>query len=508
LNHHLITLLLFIPVLGAVLQAFVPIESSRGGVSMSRWVALGCSLASSIIGIVLITMMNPGSAEMQLSESVAWIGSYAISYDVGLDGLNSLVLLLISVLFPLLIASEWRRKEGVRGMHGLLLILQSALAGAVCSQDLFVLLFFWALSALPFYFLTGIWGGKGREEAAFRSIVTAAIGNALIFAALILVYYSLDPHTFSIHELAGGKLSDKTFLFLGQTLPVAPVSFVLISLGLALRMPVWPFHGWFTRSAEESPASVFVALSAVTVPVGAYIFVRLGYSLFPQTFAQASGVIVAIGAVNLVMGGLCAASQRGLRLLLAYLCVGEMGLVLMGAGSLSAAGVVGAIYHVLALGLSLGGFGLLAGIMLERTGELRFLDDHGVPQMGGIASQAPTTALVGGVIVASLLGFPGLSGFVGRALLVVGGFSVYPVAMVIAGAVLLLATYYLFTMYRFVFLGKTGELTSSFADLTIREKAYLLPLVAALLAFGVYPKPLIELVRPTVMALLSTMGKS
>jgi NADH-quinone oxidoreductase subunit M len=356
--------------------------------------------------------------------------------------------------------------------------------------------------------LIGIWGSKGREVAAFRSIVSAAIGNALFFGALVLVYYSVDPHTFSLHDLATAKLAGHTFQFLGHDFSVATVAFALVSGGLALRAPIWPLHGWFTSVAEEAPPSVFVALSAVSVPAAAYIFVRVCFSLFPETVAELADGIVVVGVANLIMGGICAAAQRGLRLLLAFVCLSEVGLILIGIGSMSSPGVVGAVYQQFAVGLGIAGFGLFSGIMADRTGRSRFLTDEGEAGFGGIATRAPAMALVAGVVVASLLGFPGSTGFVGHALLMIGSYTVHPAAVILAGASLLLATYYLFGMYRYVFLGSESKADGGlggFADLTMRERAYLVPLVGCLLFFGLYPKPLIELVRPTVLTLLSTL---
>jgi NADH-quinone oxidoreductase subunit M len=505
--HHLITLMVFLPLVGALLQAFISSAPGKeDGIAGSRWAALITSLASSICALVLVLSMQAGVPELQATETFSWVGSYAISYDMGVDGLNALLVLLVAIIFPILISYEWNQKVGVRGMHGLFLVLQTAFLGAVCAQDIFLMFFFWALSALPFYFLIGIWGGEKRESAAFRYVVSASLGNALLFAALVLIYYAIDPHGFSLRELAGGKLSGKTFEMLGAEIPVAAVAFGLTCAGLALRAPIWPLHGWFTQVAEEAPPTVFVALSAVTVPVATYIFIRLCYSLFPETMVGSARAIVIVGIVNLLLGGICAVAQKRLNLLLAFVCMSEMGFILVGIGSLNSAGVVGAVYQQLVLGLGLAGFGLFSGLIIERVGHSTFLPgDQGDLPFGGIARRAPSVALVAGVVVASLLGFPGFGGFVGHALLTIGSYSVHPIVVLVIGAALLLATYYLFTMYRHVFLGKEGASVATFTDLSLRERAYLLPLVAALLVFGLYPKPLLDLVRPTVLTLLSTV---
>ena len=496
MNNHLISLTVFFPLLGAISQAFVP-------ESRSRWLALAASVSASICAVILVASMQAHTADLQAIESFQWVGSYAISYEMAIDGLNALLVLLVAILFPVLIAAEWNQKSGVRGMHGLMLVLQTSLFGAVCAQDLFLQFFFWGLSALPFYFLVGIWGGEGREKAAFQGIVASALGDALIFTALILIYYSVDPHSFSLKELMGGKFAGHSFHFLGYELPVSEVSFFLICMGLALRAPIWPFHGWYMEMAQEATSTVFVALSAATVPVATYIFLRTCYFLFPETLSVASKTVVAVGMVNLIMGGICAVSQRSLRSLLAYVCLSEVGLVLMGVGSLSSTGVVGAVYQQLILGLGLAGFGLFSGIISDRTGRTDFMTSDGENTLGGIATRAPLVSVVAAIVVASLLGFPGFGGFVGHALLIIGSYSIHPMTVVVSGGALLLASFYLFSMYRRVFLGKPGSGLQTFEDLTLRERAYMVPVVLGLLFFGLYPKPLIDLIRPTVLTLLS-----
>lgn len=504
MTKHLITLMVFLPVLGAILQALIPKAASRWGFSLSSWVTLGASLASSICGFILVLGMRP-QADLQAIESIPWVGSFAISYEMGVDGLNALLVLLIVIIFPLLIASEWNQRLGAKGMHGLLLMLQASLAGAVCAQDLFLLFFLWSLSSIPFYFLIGIWGGPERESAAFRTLVSTAVGGALLFTAMILVYYSVDPNTFSLRELAQGQLGTKTFNFFGRQISSSNVAFVLIGVGLALRAPIWPFHGWFIQAAKQAPASVFVALSAVTVPVALYIFIRVTYSLFPSTVLTSSTTIVTVGLINLIVGGICAITQKSLKSLMAYICVGQIGLALVGVGSLNAAGVVGAVFQSLLLGLGLASFGMFTGVMISRVGKAEFLDEESRPSFGGLALRAPWLAAVAAVATASLLGLPGIGGFVGNALILIGSYSVHPAALLLAGLATLLATYYLFMMYRHVFLGRMGEGVSSFSDISVWERSYLFPIVLALLIFGIYPKPWLELVRPTVLTLLSTI---
>lgn len=498
--------MVFLPLVGAILQAFMPSSLRTSSSSLGRWVALTASLLASIFGVAVVFLMKREISDLQMVETLPWIGSYAITYEMGVDGLNALLVLLVSIIFPVLITSEWDQKFGLRGMHSLFLILQCSFMGAVCAQDLFLQFFFWALSAFPFYFLISIWGGEKREIAAFRSIVSASFGNSLIFAALILIYYSVEPHTFSLGELAGGKLNGKVFDFMGHTLSVPLVAFSLMSIGLAFRAPIWPFHGWFTRVAKEAPPSVLVLFTAVNVPVASYLFSRLVYSLFPEALQIAAPYIVIVGTMNLIIGIVCAVAQKGLRTLLAFLCLSQIGLVLVGMGSLSPAGVVGAVYQQMALGLALAGFGLMSGLIISRAGKSAFVNDQGQSVLGGIALQAPVVGIVGGIVIASILGFPGLGGFVGSSLVMIGSYSVRPILVILSGFALILAAYCLFTAYRYIFLGTSAlGVGEKFDDLSFRERAYLFPLVLGLIIFGIYPKPFLDLVKPTVLTLLSTV---
>jgi NADH-quinone oxidoreductase subunit M len=248
---------------------------------------------------------------------------------------------------------------------------------------------------------------------------------------------------------------------------------------------------------------VFVALTSGVVPVSAYLFLRLSYTLFPESISQAAPIVVSVGVVNLLMGSLCASAQRTLPLLLAFLGLTEVGLIMIGIGSLSSSGLMGAVFQVFVMGLSLAGFGLGSGILMNRFGSQEFTGDR----FGGTAIQQPAIAVVVGLIMASVLGLPGLSGFVGHALIVLGGYGSHPAAVLIVGGCFVLLVSTLFGMYRSVFFGKArsdrGDKEN--ADLSIREKAYLLPLVGGLLSFGVYPKPLLDLIRPTVLTLLSLL---
>ncbi len=496
--------MIFIPLLGVFFQTTMAKGKTSHGLT-EKWVALSASLLSSMFGLWAVFFMQKQTADIQLLESINWVGSYAIHYEVGMDGLSAVLVLLISILFPVLIAAEWTQKVASRGIYSLFLILQSAFIGTVCAQDLFLMFFFWSLSAVPFYFLIGIWGGEKREESAIQTLVTASLGNALLFASFLLIYYTVEPHTFLLKDLSGGKLVGKYFLFMGNGLYTPNIAFLLFCLGLAFRLPIWPMHGWFTHLALEAPSSVFAAVCGVSVPVALYLFMRVSYSIFPDILPYLGSWVVMVGVFNLIFGVFCAFAQSNLSLLLAFSCMAEVGFLLVGVGSLSPAGVVGAAYQQISLGLVAAGFGLFCGVMFNRLGHVSFLKGESEKGLGGLATQAPWVSLFCGVLIASLLGIPGFGGFVSHALLTIGSYSVHPMAVLLSGGLFIMVTYYLFSMYRNIFLGQAGKGAAVFSDLSLRERVYIMPVVFILLFLGVYPKPFLDLIRPTVLTLLSTL---
>lgn len=500
---HLITTMILIPLLGVALLALLPktISGSTEG-ALSKRIAFVASFVASAIAVMLLFLMKRGVPEIQLAETLNWIGSYSIAYEVGIDGLSASSLLLVAIVFPILIGFEWNQPFGFRGMSALFLILQSAFFGAICSQDLFLMYFFISMVPVPLYFLISIWGGKKGEDAAFSFVVASAIGLAFLLMALLLVYHASEPNTFSLHELSASHLEDKVFRIFGRNLSVSKTAFALVAAGFAIQIPIWPIHGWFVKVSESARSSVFVILSSVMPAVGYFIFIRLTYSLFPSTVHAFSSIIVGVGTVNMLISAISSVAQKDLRRLLANISIGGSGLVITGIGSLSQAGIVGSLYQMLSLGLALAGFGLVTGWIDERTGITTFSADGDDSRLSGLVRVAPVLSVVFAIMLASILGVPGLGGFVSLALLMIGNFSVHPAMAVTVSIATILFAYSLFTLYRAIFFG-SGSPQESFKDLAWRERAYVLPIIVAIVFIGIYPKPLLEIVRPTALTLLS-----
>ncbi len=502
----LLSLMIIIPVVGAVFQAIVPKQKKDLVDTASGLSALISSSLAGFIGIFFALVIrsnwvSPG----ELTQKIAWLSSYSIYYEVGVDGLNLLLVLGLSLLFPILIASEWKRESGRRGIQGLLLLLQSALFGTVCSYDLFLQFFFWSLSALLIYFLVGMWGGRGRERTAVRYAVNALLGNAALFVALLLVYYAVDPHTFSIQELSPSKLMGKNLILFGKTHDLSSLVFLLACAGMVLRLPVWPVHGWLSDLAERAPQSVVAAIYGGMIPVGFYVFLRQAYVLYRPDLEIRSNWMIAIGILSMTMGALGAVGQRQLRGLLAQLCLVQSGFSLIGIASLSATGLVGAMIQSVAVGLGLAGLALFVESVLSRVKQDYFKGEKAC--LSGFAKKAPVMALFSGVFMLTVMNMPASGSFVGASLLMVGGYSVHPMILLAAVGMIFLMSVSLLSMYRRVFFGQ--ELNggaNGMVDLSFAEKAYLIPLVLALLVMGFYPKPIIEIMHTAVAAMLAGKG--
>lgn len=506
MKEHLISFMIGFPFLGAVLQAVNRKFSSA--------IALVASLASSLCGFALVSTMSASVDGGQHVEKIAWVGSYSILYEVALDGIGAPLVLLVSILFPVLMASEWPSEQAesereARGIHGLLLLLQSMLVGAICAQNLFLIFFFWAATALPPYFLLSVWGDRDREKAAFRSLIAATVGNAFFFMVLLLVYSVSDPHSFSLSELSGGRLSATTMQIGPWNVAIPALAFLFLCLGFAFRIPLWPVHGWFSYLSTQAPASVCIAWVAGLVPVSLMVFLRLSYALFPAESMASSGALLVFGGINVLFGAIGAVAQTELRRFLAFFCIAQVGLVLMGIGVFDSAALVGVVYLLMAGGLALAGFGLLIGIIRRRTGHAQIFNETGQPALGGVAGSAPELTLFAAGVFAAMLGVPGLGGFVGQSLITLGGYSVEPSTVLVVAVGSILLTYALFSVFRAVFFGPSSDTAEnsrrSVRDLTWRERAVLVPVLVGLLASGLYPKPLMDLVKPSAEALLTVV---
>lgn len=492
--ENLLTLMLFLPAIGALFQMTTP------RMHLCRWLALGSSLLSGSIGLFLVFWSRWSGTTETLTVQYPWMKSYSMYYVLGLDGLNALVALLIAIVFPMLIIAEWNRTNARRGTFALLLLLQFSSLGTALSQDLFLMFFFWTLSSLPGYFLIGILGDQEREKNAVRYLNISSVATALFLIAGLIVYYAIEPHTFLIKTLSGGKFVTKTFELFGDTIPVGPVALGLFAFSFALRAPIWPFHGWFMRISKAIPATIVVALLVSSVPICISMFIRISYEMFPDLIPSIADALVWIGVLNLAVATFFILSEKDLRGFLSLLALASTGMALVGAGAVNSFGIVGSLFQVFSFGLSIAGIGILA----------QYLHDHGKSYQFdgfvGLIKDAPHAGVVMAIFFGCVLGLPSGVGFIGTSLLFIGAFSIHPALVVIEAALLIVLGAYLFQVYRKMFL-TPSKVAVSIHEIDGRNRFALFPLAIVILLIGFYPSPLIDVVRETTGIILGLVQK-
>jgi NADH-quinone oxidoreductase subunit M len=506
-SSYFITVMIALPFLGAMSKLLVArVERPRLNEEVSKWIGLLVSTFSSVIGFALVFLTHLRGMDSALSERIVWVDTFSIAYEVSISGINALPVLLISLVFPILILSRWEQRENAEGMQGMLLLLQGMLLGAVCSADLFLMVFFWSMTMLPLYFMLALFGGQERERAAFRMVVGSSIGNAIWFIVLVLVFYGSSPHTLSLQELIGGRLDGQVLQWSGFSIPLGSLAYWLLVVGLMARVPVWPVHGWFLEVARQASPVFLAAMSGVFIPVALTLFGRLSFTLFPKESALYAPVILVLGALSALTCSLVSIAQKEFKQLIGYLTPAMVGLLLVGYASLDPAGVVGSVFQAFGIGISFVGFSLLVAAFQDRSKTTVYQFPEGERPLGGLANRAPVLAMFVVVFVVGLIGFPGAVTFVGSALIFMGGYAVHPGALVVGLLTSILVMVTLFSMFRSVFLGAAGAQASTIEDLGPRERLYLVPLIAGLLVFGFYPRPLLDLIRPAVLTLLSIVS--
>lgn len=486
-----LNLLLWLPLVGAVAQAFLPSHVSRS-------VGLTFSLIASVLGFVEFSQLS--TSGIASVEHMDWIGSYGISYLLSFDGLNALPALLVSICFPLLLLFEWNAEDGRRGLYALILLLQSALAGLLLAQDLFLLFFFLALSSLPVYFLGALWGGKDREKGSIRFLVVHSLSIGLFFLAALSVYFSIEPNQFELAKLAGSNIATKTLPIFGSEMPVSKLAFWLFVMSALTRLPVWPAHSWFLSLTRCARPSVLIAILGVFCPVTFFIFARLLMTLFPSELKDASGFLLTIGLLNAFIPGLLALSSSRLRETISYLALAQFGFLWIGLSTLQGVSVVGMYFQVFGVGTALVGITLLFAILKRRIQNSE--DDFAFRKfpVPGLHQKSPYLAAVAGLVLVAFVGFPGLSTFVGQYLLFMGSFAVSPWIVLGLSLSCCVVAATCIRVFHGLFLSESdGE---RWDPLTPIERVVFMPVLAFAMIAGLLPRPFIDLLKPMIDGLL------
>jgi NADH-quinone oxidoreductase subunit M len=480
-----------VPLAGAVVVAAMP----AAGVKRVKQVALGSSLLTLALTIVMATQFAPHGDRFQFNQDVSWIPAFGIHYAVGIDGIALVLILMTAVLWPVVILASWHEcentKRSVKTYLGLLVAMETLLIGVFAATDVFLFYVFFEAMLIPMYFIIGSAGTSRSSYAALKFLLYSLFGGLMMLAAIIGLYV-VGGHTFLYSSLQHLHLAgnDERWLFLG------------FFLAFAIKAPLWPFHTWLPDAAAESPVGGTVLLVGVLDKVGTFGFLRYCLGMFPHASHWFTPVVLTLAVVGIVYGALQAIGQKDMLRLIAYVSVSHFGLITLGIFAFTSQGQAGATLYMVNHGFSTGALLLVIGFMISRR------KSRGINDFGGMQKVAPI--LAGTFLVACLSGLalPGLNTFVSEFLVLVGSFTRYKVAATIGTFGIVLAALYMLILYQRTMTGPVSPDVEGSHDLSLREKWVIAPVVAIIVVLGFYPRPLLDAITPAVSATLQQTGNT
>jgi NADH-quinone oxidoreductase subunit M len=492
MDTPLLTYVTFLPLLGVLAILFIP-QKSEESKNVIRGVSLVASILVFIASLRIYNAFDASVPGFQFVENHPWITSYGINYFVGLDGLSFWLVLLTTFLTPITILSTWNAvTRRVKEFQISMLVLETAMLGTFVALDLFLFYVFWEIMLIPMYLIIGVWGGERRIYAAIKFFLFTAVGSLLMLVCIIgLVYFhqqSTGVLTFNLLELYGTELA-RTYEIL---------FFAAFALAFAIKVPMFPFHTWLPDAHVEAPTAGSVILAGILLKMGTYGFVRFAMPLFPDGSAFFTPAIIVLSLIGIIYGALVAMVQPDIKKLVAYSSVSHLGYCMLGLYVLNRQGVEGSILQMINHGISTGALFLLVGVIYERR-HTRMIKDF-----GGIAKIMPAYSTIFLIVTLSSIGLPTTNGFIGEFLILLGAFKANMVAAVIAASGVILGAVYMLWMVQRVFYGKlTNPKNEKLKDLSVRDYAYLLPLVAGIFWIGLYPNFFLDKMHSSVDKFIS-----
>ena len=490
LSSYILTLVTFVPLAGALLLVLLPRRDRD-----IRVFSLVVSLLTFGLSLHLPVYFHRGQPGFQFEIDSPWISSPNIHYHMGIDGISLWLVVLTTFLTPLCVLISWKSvHDRVKEFFILLLILETALIGVFTSLDLFLFYFFWEATLIPMALLIGVFGHERKIYAAVKFFMYTMIASIFMLAAILWLY--AHTHTFDFvvirDQIARGAVPDfpaaAQWLFLG------------FFLAFAVKVPLFPFHTWLPDAHVEAPTAGSVLLAGVLLKMGTYGMLRFNLGLFPEQSRSNAPWIIALALIGIIYGALVAMVQPNMKKLIAYSSVSHLGFVVLGIFSFTTSGLNGAMFVMLAHGISTGGLFMLAGILHERR------HTYEISEFGGLASPMPVYATSYLIIVLASVGLPLLNGFIGEFLVLSGAFQAKPIYGILAATGVIWSACYLLWMFQRVFYGKvTHPVNNSLPDLFAFEKAAVWPCAVVALAMGVAPILWLAAIDPAVQSALTSM---
>ncbi|MDQ7815827.1 MAG: NADH-quinone oxidoreductase subunit M [Melioribacteraceae bacterium] len=498
-QNLLLTYLLFTPIVGSVLVLFFKKEQ----IKIVRWFGLFISLVAFIISLLVYFNFDSTKSEFQFIHQVIWISSLNVSYNVGVDGISLLLVLLTTFLTPLTFLSTWNSIEkNIKMFTFSMLFLEAGMLGVFISLDIFLFYIFWEAMLIPMYFIIGIWGGEKRIYASIKFFIYTMVGSLLMLVAIIwLAVYASD--------ITGKFTTNLLELYkVGPTIPhqIQEWMFGAFFLSFAIKVPLFPLHTWLPDAHVEAPTAGSVILAGVLLKMGTYGILRYCLPLFPQSAINFAPLISVLAIIGIIYGALVSMVQTDMKKLVAYSSVSHLGFVVLGTFAMTVEAVQGAVIQMINHGLSTGALFLLVGMIYERTHR------RDIAYYGGIARIVPLYSVALMIASLSSVGLPGLNGFIGEFLILLGTFkspvlnSWWYTAFAATGVIF--AAVYLLWMYQRVVFGevKNPELQKQLTDLTTREYIVLIPIFIFIVWIGIYPGTFLDLTDLSTKSILQQVS--
>jgi len=484
IGFPVIALLVLLPAAGALVVAMLP--KGRGEMVLPVTTAISM-LPLAVALYILWEFSAADGAAFQFSEQVNWYRPWGIGWNVGIDGISLLLIVLTAVLFPVSILASASVEKDVKLYMVSMLLLETGLLGVFVALDLLLFFVFFEMTLVPMYLLIGIWGSEKRVYAAVKFFLYTALGSALLLTGIIALAVihgnEVGSISFAFQDLAQLALSSNAQLWL----------FLGFGAAFAIKVPLFPFHTWLPDAHTEAPTAGSVILAGVLLKLGTYGFVRFNLMLFPEATVRLAPWLGALAVVGIIYGAAVAIVQPDVKRLVAYSSVSHLGFIVLGTFALTSQGLQGGVIQMVNHGLTTGALFLLIGMIYDRR------HTRQISEYGGLSSVMPLFAGVFLFMAFASIGLPGLNGFIGEFKILLGSWLAWPVLAILAASGVVLAAIYLLWAYERMFTGPvTNDANKKLTDLNAREITILVPIAALIVFLGIYPKPALDRIEPAV----------
>ena len=493
---NLLSIVTFIPALAALILALFLRGSDEAAARNAKWLAMIATSATFIVSLFILFQFDSSNTGFQMVEEASWI--LGMQYKMGVDGISVLFVMLTTFMMPLVIAASWNVETRVKEYMIAFLLLETLMLGVFMALDLVLFYVFFEAGLIPMFLIIGIWGGANRIYASFKFFLYTFLGSVLMLVAMVAMF--VNAGTTDIPTLMTHTFGSESFSLLGIHVVggLQTLMFLAFFASFAVKMPMWPVHTWLPDAHVQAPTAGSVVLAAILLKMGGYGFLRFSLPMFPVGADVLTPLILWMSAIAIVYTSLVALVQEDMKKLIAYSSVAHMGYVTMGIFAANQQGIDGAIFQMISHGFISGALFLCVGVIYDRM-HTREIDAY-----GGLVNRMPAYALIFMFFTMANVGLPGTSGFVGEFLTLVGVFQVNTWVAAVATAGVILSAAYALWLYRRVVMGDLiKESLRTITDMTTRERAIFAPLVVMTLLLGVYPALVLDIIGPSVEALVS-----